>query len=217
MKKVLAVLASAAVAVAMIGCASNDGAARSAGNDVPVINNPDPTGEIVLLDGFEEGMFWQAVGDSWDQWGSHNLSLDIDTTTDWATEGETAGVFEFDIAGPDTSCQATFPCYSLEDTDITIYKEVVMDINNVSDTPLQVNFAIQDNQEWQWSKTETFTIGKGVNKNVTFSLVNNITDGSDKPIDALIHGDSVACIMFQVVGENEGGQVYIDNVRYVKK
>ena len=62
MKKILAILSAAALVFAVAGCASTKKAAtttadakatEAAAPAVATINNPDPTGEIELLDGFE--------------------------------------------------------------------------------------------------------------------------------------------------------------------
>lgn len=205
-------ISTLACLVLMAGCASTPKAAP----EIPCINNPDPEGEIVLLDSFEEGNFWQAVGDTWDQWGSHNLSLETDLSEEWASDGATSGIWEFDVMSKDTSMQATFPCYALLETDWTPYKAIVVDFNNISEQPLQVNVAVQDGIEWKWTTTETFTLGKGENKNVIFSLTEGIeSDGN--PVTEIVHGEQLSCGMIQVVGENTGGKIMVDNIRLIKK
>jgi hypothetical protein len=222
MKKILAILSATALVFAVAGCASTkkaatkDDAKADAAPAVATINNPDPTGEIELLDGFEEGNYWQAVGDSWDQWGSHNLSLAAETTDKWASEGTTAGEWQFDVHAAGTSQQSCFFCDALADVDWTGAKYLVCDINNINSEPIQMNVAVQASDAWSWSQTAILTLGVGVNKNVMFDLCNGILDGSNNAIPAIVGIDQIKRGIIQVVGENKGGTIYIDNIRLVR-
>ena len=214
MKKIIAILSVAAILVAVTSCASTKktDAAKAEEPTVKPINNPDPTGNVELLDSFEEGNYWQAVGDTWDQWGAHNLSLTADTTDKWASEGTTSGEWTFDVAGPDSSKQACFFCDALVDVDWTGAKYIYCDINNESNQVIQIGVAVQASDAWAWSQTDTVEIAPGVNKNVMIDLVTNV--GSTK---AGIDGaEMIKRGIFQVMGENKGGTILIDNIRLVR-
>lgn len=193
------------VAFLAASCASTPSAGGAKGG--PVVKNEVPEGEVILLDDFEEGtQYWNHVGDAWDQWGSHNLSIDSGITDEWGTEGEHSGEWEFDVAGPDTSKQATFTCYSLVETDWTGVKYLVADINNISGQDLTINSAVQNGVDWNWSQTPDVLVPAGVNINVIF----------DYTVNGITEAQQIACGMIQVMGENEGGTILVDNIRLVK-
>ena len=209
MKKIIAILSTAALLVAITSCASTKTevapATDAAATDetVPCINNPAPKADVLLLDGFEEGNYWQAVGDSWDQWGAHNLSLEAETQEDWATEGSTGGSWVFDEATSDSSKQACFFCDALAEVDWTAYKYIYIDVKNINSEPIEMGLAVQAGS-WTWYQTEAQKLGIGENKNIKFDL-GCITSADDK---ALINRG-----IFQVLGENKGGTILVDNIR----
>lgn len=218
MKKIIAILSTAALLIAVTSCASTKSDAKAAEEPaVKCINNPDPTGQVELLDSFEEGNYWLAVGDTWDQWGSHNLSLVADTTDKWATDGTTAGEWQFDTHATGTSQQSCFFCDNLVDNDWTGAKAVVCDINNINAEPIKINLAVQAGDGWAWSQTaQDVVLGVGVNKNVTFDLVNGVLDSSNNPIAGIVNPELIHRGIIEVIGENKGGTIYIDNIRLVR-
>ena len=200
------------------------------------INNPAPAGKTFLLEGFEEGNFWEAVSDSWDKWGNHNYSLKTALTKEWASEGKSSAAWDFDAmmtiipenekkkkrppkksgSAPKQDYQATFVCNALLKNNWTPYESLAVDFNNLTGKPLRVNVAVQDGTEWKWTETEIFTLGPGENKNVIFSLTERLkSDGQET--SALVNGDNIYCAAIQVLGENEGGKLLVDNIRLVKK
>lgn len=204
--------------------------------EIPCINNPDPTGEVFLLEGFEEGNFWEAVAGAWDKWGNHNYSLRTALTKEWASEGKSSAAWDFDVmttiipesekkkkrppkkadSAPKQIYQATFVCNALLKNDWTPYGALAVDFNNLTGKPLRVNVAVQDGTEWKWTETEIFTLGAGENKNVTFSLTERLkNDGQET--SALVNGSNIYCAAIQVLDENEGGKILVDNIRLVKK
>lgn len=215
MKKMITIMTAAALVLAVTSCASTkkaDAPAADGKETVACINNPDPTGNVELLDSFEEGNYWQAVGDTWDQWGAHNLSLEAETTDAWATEGTNSASWTFDVAGPDTSKQACFFCDALIDVDWTGAKYLVADVNNINKEPISLSVAVQATDGWTWSQTAPITVGVGVNKNVMFDLVTGVGSkgtGIDGP-------EMIKRGIIQVVGENAGGTIYVDNIRLVR-
>jgi len=197
--------------LALISCTSTPPAPI----EIPCINNPEPKGKAFLLESFEEGNFWQAVKDSWDKWETHNLSLKAEISKDWATKGKASGLWKFDAMPKESSMQSSFTCESLLKNDWTPYNEIVIDFNNISEDPLQVNVAVQDSLEWKWTATQPLLLGKGENKNVRFSLVEGL-ESDGLPVEALSHADKIQCLMIQVLGENMGGQIMVDNIRLIK-
>lgn len=201
---VLAALATVALLASPVYAKSNKKAKKSKG-PVVAVENAVPAGEVELVDNFEEGEFWGAVGDAWDQWGSHNLSLFSEVSTEWASEGTYSGKWEFDVASADTSKQASFTYYALENPDLSGMKYMVIDVYNPAKTSIYMKANYQNKVDWNWSSTEPVEILPGVNKNVAFLFTE------------LVSPEETACIIMDVVDENEGGIIYVDNVRIVRE
>lgn len=172
-----------------------------------VVTNELPSGDVVLLDGFEEGNFWLSVGDAWDQWGSHNLSLDAETTEDWATEGTTSAKWTFDIATAETSKQASFYTNSLIETDWTEVKYLVIDVYNPNDFTMYLKGNVQDGIAWAWSSTDVVEIPAG-------SIVHNVAFDFTK--NGISDAEQIACCIIDVCDENPGGSFYVDNIRIIR-
>lgn len=170
-----------------------------------VINNPAPTGTVDILDGAEEGVYWNAVADSW---GNGDTSIAVDEYTKWATEGSTSLMLDYSASDPKNAAnagdKATFFCDALAIVDFTEYKSVVLDINNPTAGPVDFVLVIQDT-DWSWCQSAAQTLGIGVNKNVTFNLADlNI------PNATAVH--RMAFCLFQT----NDGPIYVDNIRLVK-
>jgi len=172
-----------------------------------------PAGEVILLDNFEEGMFWNAVGDSWDQWGSHNYSLEAELTETWKSEG-TYGmecVFE---PFPDGK-MATWFCDQLLEPDWTGVKYFVIDVNNPGKEPFTLVFSCQTTDNWTWSQTKGYEVPPGVST-VVFDLTKDIFDGSGQKIKEIPGLHQVKRAMFNIVKFKDIKSFYVDNVRVIK-
>jgi hypothetical protein len=185
-----------------------------------------PDGQATLLDGFEDGNYWQAVGDTWDKWGQHNLSLEANTYDQWATEGTTSGEWVFDkiplkgspewkaakIADTGTP-QATFFCDNLAIKDWTGVKYIVLDINNPNKDVIRLEFCSQTTDNWNWTQTKPKDVQPGVST-VVFDLSKDL-DG----VAAIPGMDQMKRAMFTVVGIGEDGidgKFYVDNIRIIQ-
>lgn len=215
MKKIVSIALATAALVAFGSCTSKP----SAKAQLPSDEAPSwtiPAGEVIVLDNFEEGNFWVAVGDSWDQWGAHNWSIDADLTEEWKSEGDYAAVWEWDPNLGPPSDQATFFCDQLVETDWTGIIAVVIDVNNVGDAPFTMQFNTQTSDAWQWTQTPSTTIPPGVHT-VVFDLTAGLQDGSSADIDAIPSIDVMKRAMFTVTSSQGPTKTLVDNIRLVKE
>lgn len=212
MKKLVTILSSVAILLALTSCGStkveatesaeSTAAAPAAGNIVMEL----PTSEMLLLDNFEDGNYWYGVGDSWDQWGSHNLSLLADLSTDWGTDGETSLKCRMEPALESTSKQATWCCNSPIETDLSAYNYCAVDVYNPEDYIFNLDISIQNGTDWGWNSSPAIQVGKG-----THTLV---FDLSSFPRENLAN---VFCFMIQHANmPTEGTTIYFDNFRMYK-
>ncbi len=217
MKKILGLGVAALAALAIIGCASKPAAQTEApAEEVAPPSWTIPEGEEVMLDNFEDGNFWSAVGDSWDQWGAHNWSIDADTTDEWKTEGDYGAFWEWDVNLGPPSNQATFFCDQLIETDWTGVVAVVIDIKNEGDAPFEVQFNSQTTDGWAWSQTATHVIPPG-EFTVVFDLTKDLVDGASVAIEAIPGMEDFKRAMFTVVKSEGPTRMLVDNIRLIKQ
>ncbi|MCQ2573088.1 MAG: hypothetical protein MJ182_04255 [Treponema sp.] len=155
-----------------------------------------------VLDDFEDGNYWYGVGDSWDQWGSHNLSIAAGVVKDWASTGSHCLKAIMEPAGPETSKQATWCCNSLIENNLSGFKWVEVTVNNPQDFDFELNIAIQDGKNYSWMQSKTLLVKPGIST--------CLFDISEMPDEFL---ENVFCFMIQSLNENPGGFLYFDDFK----
>lgn len=209
MKKLGTIVTTVAVLLALTSCNSTKAPADEAKAAPAAQQNivmELPTTEMLLLDNFEEGNYWYGVGDSWDQWGSHNLSLLAELSTDWGTDGETSLKCKMEPALESTSKQATWCCNSPIETDLSAYNYCAVDIYNPEDAVFNLDISIQNGTDWAWNSSPAIEVGKG-----THTVVFDLTSF---PRENLAN---VFCFMIQHANKvTEGTTIYFDNFRMYK-
>jgi|WetSurMetagenome_2_1015567.scaffolds.fasta_scaffold175518_3 hypothetical protein len=176
-----------------------------------------PAGEVILLDNFEDGNYWAAVGSSWDQWGAHNLSLEAELNEKWGTDGKTSSYWVFDMI-PAKGGQATFFCDQLIETNWTGAKYIVLDVNNPGPESFTMCFSCQTTDGWKWTQTPTVEVMPGVST-VVYDLTKDLKDGANASVPKIDGIDQMKRAMFNVMtyGKNGGsGNFSVDNIRLIK-
>lgn len=163
-----------------------------------------PTTNMLLLDNFEDGNYWYGVGTSWDQWGSHNLSLTADLSTDWGTDGPTSLKCTNEPATADTSKQSTWCCNSPIETDLSAYNWCAVDVYNPGEQEYNLSIAVQNGDDWQWDQSPAIKVDPQSSQTILFDL----TAFPDE------HLANVFCFMIQHAdAETENTVIYFDNFR----
>lgn len=135
---------------------------------LPPVDLPDT--EMLLLDDFDEGMYFYAVGTSWDQWNSHNLGLECDLSEEWKTNGEYSIKCIHEQAANPSYVMATWCCDSPIDSDWTGYKTLAVDFYNAGPIPATICLQLQTTDSWIWCQTETQTFEPGEKATVLFDI-----------------------------------------------
>ncbi|MCF0242925.1 MAG: hypothetical protein HUK25_09815, partial [Treponema sp.] len=157
-------------------------------------------------DDFEDGNYWYAVRNSWDEWGTHNLSLTAELSNEWGTAGLTSLNCSMEAATSHTSKQACWCSDAPLITDFSPYKYLVVDCYNPESSDFNISFAIQTNKWSKWIATPTENVPNGEHTLVfCFEGIFNEEDLSN-----------VNRIILQSLGENNGGHIYFDNIRLYK-
>lgn len=163
-----------------------------------------PSTNMLLLDNFEDGNYWYGVGTSWDQWGSHNLSLTADLSEDWKSDGEKSLKCTNEPATANNSKQATWCCNSPVETDLSAYNWCAVDVYNPGENEYNLSIAVQNGDDWAWDQSPAVKIAPKTAQTVLFDL-------SAFPDE---HLANVFCFMIQHIdAETENTVIYFDNFR----
>ena len=167
-----------------------------------------------LLDGFEDGNFWKTAAESSLEWTSSNMATECSISTEWSTQGKKCAGLSF---GPMNKVhQSSYVCTELFEPDWGKYREILIDFYNPTDQKITVNIAFQNKENWKWTVCKSATLEPGENRNVSFSLVENIRDSKNSKCEPIQAGNELYCALIQVIGNNKGGTLYVDNFRLVK-
>lgn len=166
-----------------------------------------PEGEVVLLDDFEDGLFWEL-----DSTAPAGLDLDI-TSEKGVVSGENAVYFMFKETD-----WALFTTRQLMVSDWTGANYIVFDVYNDGSQPVEMGVCIMDGTNWEWQQTPGVIIPPG---KTTF--VSGLTDGTFETsldggyaIDAPRGIENIAFLAICVHNAVETTTVYIDDVRIIK-
>lgn len=171
---------------------------------IVAVHNPLPDGEIILLDSFEDGNFWQP----WSDIDEKNSSSQTEVTAAWSSEGENGGVWFFEKTSRGEN--AVFYCDALSYRSWGNAKKILADINNTTNSSLKIHLVIETESHTFFTKGAS--IGVGENQNIYF----DISDLSDELGTSAKNSDSIYRAKFQIAGRLPEGKIFIDNIRLVK-
>lgn len=193
MKKIVTLMAVAAILAGITGCASKESA-----EEVESVKAPESSsaGDL-LIDDFEYGIYWEAVGSSWND---GDCSMFCKASTDWGTEGDTSLECTVTTKGADWEKSGFFT--SPLDTDWTGLSKVTLDVNNPNDFDLSICVVLQAGENWDaWNQFDAQIVPPGET-----SLSFDITSG--KNLDFIQR-----VIVYQFGAVPQECKFYIDNVR----
>lgn len=172
MKKILALLISTGIALALISCGTTpkQDTTKPAEPDISTpqedVTEKPATGAEILVDDFEEGNFFEAVGSSW---GDGDVSLSCDLSTDWGTEG-----------GTSLKCTVTTNGGSWEkggffttpyETDWTGITHISMDVKNPNSFDIAVGIVLQNGENWEvWNQCEGQPVAADSTASLSFEI-----------------------------------------------
>lgn len=174
------------------------------------ICNPVPSGDLEMMESFEEDCYWYAEGRKIS--GDYSISCELSDL--WASEGEQSVMFTFGRATE--NLYSTFTCDTPAINNWTGASLVTADINNTTNKQLSVFLRIQTGNNHNAITTQEVITGPGENTNVYFDLTHGIKDENGNDIPSLIEENDVRSISFVFRGINEGGTVFMDNVNLVR-
>lgn len=218
MKKIrLSIAAIAGAAALLSSCAStNVQPSPSAGpedeenitfpEELAAVRNPVPEGQIILLDSFEDGNFWQPLSDT-----TTDGSIETDLSSSWFSEGEAGGCWTFSKASKTES--ASFYCDALSYRKWEEAKFIIADINNTTDSTIKVRLVIESSG--RKSLTESVSIGKGDNRNIRFLLDKYLSDENGSYVDSLPDASNIRRVTM-LIERAPKGSIFVDNIRLVK-
>lgn len=166
-----------------------------------------------MLDGFEDGMYWRAVGSSW---SDGDISSEVELSSDWKTEGSNSLKCSFEQT-PEAGGHATFITEAPAIVDVSPYEAWLTDIYNPLDVPIQVSFSLSTGASWEWHESKCFDVPPGVTKDLKMEFFVNALKcaSSNWEFTAnLADSDDVRRVAVKVIiPGNKEGCIYIDNLR----
>ncbi len=177
MKKLLTFVATSAILLGLAGCSSTPAANTETNAESPAVTETTevtvetteevieeeyvyvpytPTGDLTLLDDFEDGLFWTFVGDSWND---GDCSTGADLTEEWGSSGPNSLKCSFRSVGSGKWEKGGYVCEgaSLIEQDWSGAKMILFDVNNPNDFDIEVMFVSQAGENWDaWNQTGSF-------------------------------------------------------------
>lgn len=208
--KRFAIAVTGVIASAMLfGCASAP-AKTDAPADVAAAEPKEvvvPEGEVIMIDDFEDGLFWEL-----DSTVPDGLDMDL-TSEKGVVSGDNAVYFMFKETG-----WALFTTRQLMVSDWTGANYIAFDVYNDGTQPVEMGICIMDGNNWEWQQTPSVVIQPG---KTTF--VSGLTDGTFRTsrdggadIPAPNGAENIAFLAICVHKAVETTTVYIDDVRLIK-
>ncbi len=158
-----------------------------------------PEGEEIVMDDFEDGLYWDKTG-----WPSDFVS-GVSLSTDWGSNGKTS--LKVTYAEQPGGDKGTVTCTSPLETDWSGAKYVVLDVGNKSNDPIDLVLVLQTGENWTWTQTDPVRCGPGIH-----SLVFDISSfPSLEIIDQMF-----VCIVNWNEDTSPSGEFYLDNYRVIK-
>ena len=159
-----------------------------------------------VLDDFEDGMYINAVRDSWDAFGNkfmvNEFSTDAKTAARWDKKGN-CGVLEY-AALPGNKDQCIhFECMDMLENNWKKYKSLTFTINNPNDYSVTVQFYSKSGQNWQWANSDAVTVESGIHT-ITMTISTASVAFAD---NVLSFG-----LVFYIDGAHPASKVYIDDL-----
>ncbi|MCR4953174.1 MAG: hypothetical protein K6A43_03785 [Treponema sp.] len=194
MKKIVKLIAITAILAGITSCAS-----KKSVEDVENVKAPETsnTSEPLLIDDFEYGLFWEAVGSSWND---GDCSMFCKESTEWGTEGETSLECTVTTNGADWEKSGFFT--TPIDTDWTGLTKVIFDIYNPNNFDLSTTIVLQAGENWDaWNQLDAQIVPPG-ESTLEFDISNC------KNIDFIQR-----LIVYQFGAVTQECKFYIDNVR----
>lgn len=158
-----------------------------------------PEGEEIVMDDFEDGLYWDKTG-----WPSDFVS-GVSLSTDWGSNGKTS--LKVTYAEQPGGDKGTVTCTSPLETDWSGAKYVVLDVGNKSNAPIDLVLVLQTGENWTWTQTDPVRCGPGIH-----SIVFDISSfPSLEIIDQMF-----VCIVNWNEDTSPSGEFYLDNYRVIK-
>lgn len=158
-----------------------------------------PEGEEIVMDDFEDGLYWDKTG-----WPADFVS-GVSLSTDWGSNGKTS--LKVTYAEQPGGDKGTVTCTSPLETDWSGAKYVVLDVGNKSNDPIDLVLVLQTGENWTWTQTDPVRCGPGIH-----SIVFDISSfPSLEIIDQMF-----ICIVNWNEDTSPSGEFYIDNYRVIK-
>lgn len=168
------------------------------------VDEPLPSGNVVIFDSFEHGNYWIWGGFDWFQYDNIMASAGANVSLDWSTEGRHSleCILEDEPKGQCNSANWFFDGIQ----DFSGAKYIAVDVYNPVGFDFELFFVIQTTKDWNWNQTATCLIPPGKH-----TIVYDVTS-----FENLQDVRRIAFMLEHLVGKQIPSHFYIDNIRFIK-
>lgn len=200
MKKIMAIaLLSSIMMTALVAKPKLPKAFKKINVPADYVEMEIPEGEEIVMDDFEDGLYWDKTG-----WAGDFVS-GVSLSEDWGSNGKTS--LKVTYAEQHGGDKGTITCTSPLETDWTGARYVVLDIGNKSNDPIDLVLVLQTGETWTWTQTDPVRCVPGIH-----SIVFDISSfPSLELIDQMF-----ICIVNWNEDTSPSGEFYLDNYRVIK-
>jgi len=161
MKKIKFLMVAAALIAVLASCASTDTEDEVTDVKEPAVESTVESAEVsaepLLIDDFEYGVYWEAVGTSWND---GDQSMYCKSSTAWGTEGETSMECTVTTAGAEWEKSGFFTT-PLE-TNWTGLTKISFDVYNPNEFDLSLTVVTQAGENWDsWNQIDAQIVPPG--------------------------------------------------------
>ena len=174
MKKILTLLSSTAILFALISCDSTPKAEEEvvsapqevAASQEEVVNTIPESGAELLVDDMEEGMFWEAIGSSWND---GDVSVSCELSTDWGSDDSTSLKCRVTTNGGEWEKGGFFTVpYETDWSGMTM---VSLDAYNPNEFDITLCPVLHCGENWEdWNQFEGQILAAGQTATLTFQI-----------------------------------------------
>lgn len=165
-----------------------------------------PTTTPFTLDDFEEGMFFNAIRDSYDAFGNVFMKTQFSdsqgTKKRWDGKGN-CGVMHYAALPGNESQGCIYECMDLLEQDWSKYGWISFIINNPNDYPVSLQMFTKTGSNWTWGNTDAPSVDPGTHT-VVFKLNSNTVKDAKEVL-------SLGFTLY-IEGVHPEGEIYIDDI-----
>ena len=116
-----------------------------------------PSGEVQVIDDFENGNYWIWSCSDWDQWGGHKVSAGADLYKKWSSQGKYSLELVMEAVGEGDDASWFYD----GSQDLRGGRYIVADFYNPTNSVHEIAVVVQVTDNWNWKESPSFELRPG--------------------------------------------------------